>query len=377
MTRDVRVAVVGLGKFGTFHAEAAAALPGVQLAGLCSRTLTHAQEVAERFPGAMAYDSVDRMLAEADLDAVLIATPHKQHFEPAMQAIRAGVAALVEKPLTTSLAEANELVEAAEQAGVPLGTVFQRRFFPAAARMHEAIAQGRLGRVVAAELVALLGRDRAYYEQDDWRGTWAGEGGGVLLTMAVHYIDMLNWMLGTPTSVYGRWDTLKHGDYIDVEDVAGAVVTYASGAIATIQAMTTFENGFASQPSPTVRHRAPGFRMAVHGSAGHSVGLDESPELAQAVSDLWTFDGEEAQLAQWREAEAGRPSVPEFHGRQIAEFLDAVREGRKPAITGRDGLNALEVIKGVYLSQARQQPVSLPMSEGDRQAADELNQGRA
>lgn len=377
MTRDLRVAVVGPGKFGTFHAEAAAALPGVQLAGLCSRTLAKAQELADRFPGATPYDSVDRMLAEADLDAVLIATPHKQHFEPAMKAIQAGVAALVEKPLTTSLAEANELVVAAEQAGVALGTVFQRRFFPAARRMRDAISQGRLGRVAAAELVAHLGRDRAYYEQDDWRGSWAGEGGGVLLTMAVHYIDLLNWMLGTPTSVYGRWDTLKHGDYIDVEDVAGAVVTYAGSAIATIQAMTTFENGFASQPSPTVSYRAPGFRLAVHGTAGHSVGLDETPELAQAVTNLWTFEGEADQLAQWCEQEAGRPSVPEFHGLQIAEFLDAVRDGRAPAVTGRDGLNALEVIKGVYLSQARNKPVSLPMSDADRRAADELTAGAA
>lgn len=375
MTADLRVGVIGLGKFGTFHAEAAAALPGVQVAALCSRTLDRAQALADRFPGAVAYDNVATMLAQANLDAVLIATPHKQHFEPAMQAIRAGVAALVEKPLTTSLAEANELVVAAEEAGVALGTVFQRRYFPAAIRMREAIERGRLGRVAAAELVALLGRDRAYYEQDDWRGSWAGEGGGVLLTMAVHYIDMLNWLLGTPTSVYGRWDTLKHGDYIDVEDVAGAVVTYSSGAIATIQAMTTFENGFASQPSTTTQHRAPGFRLAVHGTAGHSVGLDESPELAQAVTDLWTFDGEDAQVAQWRDAEAGRPSVPEFHGNQIADFLDAVRQHREPAITGRDGLRALEVIKGVYLSQAEERPVSLPMSEADRRAADELTEG--
>lgn len=377
MTADLRVGVIGCGRFGTIHAEAAAALPGVTLAALSSRTLVRAQALAERFPGAKAYESVERMLAEQELDAVLIATPHKQHFEPAMQAVRAGVAALVEKPLTTSLAEAHELVVAAEEAGVALGTVFQRRFFPAAVRMHEAIERGRLGRVVAAELVALLGRDRAYYEQDDWRGSWAGEGGGVLLTMAVHYIDMLSWMLGTPTSVYGRWDTLKHGDYIDVEDVAGAVVTYASGAIATIQAMTTFENGFASQPSATTAYRAPGFRMAVHGTAGHSVGLDESPELAQAVTDLWTFDGEEQQVAQWRAAEGGRPSVPEFHGLQIAEFLDAVRQGRQPAITGRDGLSALEVIKGVYLSQARQRPVMLPMSEADRRAADDLTEGES
>lgn len=377
MTAEMRVGVVGLGRFGTIHAEAAASLPGVRVAALCSRTLEKAEDAARQHPDATAYDSTSRMLDEAELDAVLIATPHKQHFEPAMQAISAGVAALVEKPLTTSLAEAHELVSAAERAGVALGTIFQRRFVPAVERMHRAVADGRLGRVAAAECIAHLGRDRQYYGQDDWRGSWQGEGGGVLLTMAIHYIDMMNWMLGTPTSVYGRWATLKHGECIDVEDVAGAVVTYDSGAIATVQAMTTFENGFASQPSADVAYRAPGFRLAVHGTAGHSVGVAESPELAQAVNDLWTFDGEESLMAGWREQEAGRTSVPEFHRRQIGEFLEAVRDGRQPAVTGRDGLTALEVVKGVYLAQQRGAAVSLPMSDADRLAADRLSEGVA
>lgn len=377
MTDEMRVGVIGLGRFGMIHAEAVASMPGVRLAAVCSRTLAKAEACAERFPGAVACDSVERMLGEAELDAVLIATPHKQHFEPAMQAISAGVAALVEKPLTTSLTEAHELVVAAEEAGVALGTVFQRRFVPAAERMHSAVIRGRLGRVVAAECRAHLGRDRTYYEQDDWRGTWVGEGGGVLLTMAIHYIDLMNWMLGTPTSVSGRWATLKHADYIDVEDVAGAVVTYDSGAIATVQAMTTFENGFASQHSPTVDYRAPGFGLTVHGAAGHSVGLKESPELAQAINHVWTFDGEEQLMARWRAEEDGRPSVPEFHARQIAEFLDAVRQRRSPAVTGRDGLAALEVVKGVYLSQVRQAEVPLPMSKDDHRAADQLTEGLA
>lgn len=377
MTEQLRVGVVGLGRFGAIHAEAAASLPDVHLAALCSRTREKAEATAQRYPGASAYTSVERMLDEAALDAVLIATPHKQHFEPAMQAVAAGVAALVEKPLTTSLTQAHELVTAAEDAGVALGTVFQRRFVPAVERMHRAVADGRLGRVVGAECLAHLGRDRQYYEQDDWRGSWGGEGGGVLLTMAIHYIDMMNWMLGTPTSVYGRWATLKHAESIEVEDVAGAVVTYGSGAIATVQAMTTFENGFASQPNATVGYRAPGFRLALHGTAGHSAGVVENPELAQPINDLWTFDGEEQLMAAWQTEEAGRPSVPEFHARQIAEFLDAVRERRSPAVTGRDGLTALEVVKGVYLAQHRDAPVALPMSAEDRRAADQLTEGVA
>ena len=146
--------------------------------------------------------------------------------------------------------------------------------------MHKAIVDGRIGRVTVAECVALLGRDRAYFARDAWRGTWQGEGGGALMNQAVHMIDMLLWMVGVPNEVYGRWATLKHGDYIDVEDSSCAVVAFDNGALATIIATTTLES----------IERAPGFRLAVHGAAGHTVGMNKSPELMQAVTDQWPFD---------------------------------------------------------------------------------------
>ena len=95
--------------------------------------------------------------------------------------------------------------------------------------MHKAIEDGKIGRVTVAECIALLGRDRAYFARDPWRGTWKGEGGGALMNQAIHMIDMLLWMVGVPTEVYGRWATLKHGEYIDVEDSACAVVSFENG----------------------------------------------------------------------------------------------------------------------------------------------------
>lgn len=377
MSETVRMAVVGCGKIGATHAAAIDSLPGVELVAMCDRTLGKAEALAAPYPGARAYDSMDRMLAECELGAVAVATDHKNHAEPAMQAIRAGVSVIVEKPLTTSLAEAQAMVDAAQEAGVMVGAIFQRRFFPAALRMREAIVAGRLGSIVAAECIAHLGRDRSYFERDAWRGSWAGEGGGVLLNQAIHMVDMLNWMVGTPVEVYGRWATIKHGDYIDVEDVASAVVTYDNGAIATIQAVTTFENGLASSPSETTDYRAPGFRLAVHGTAGHSVGLVESPELSQAVTELWTFDGEAEEAERWRTQESGRTGFPEFHSHQIADFVDAIRAGRPPAVTGDDALRALEIVKGVYLSQVRRTPIALPMSDEDRRAADAATEALA
>jgi len=188
-------------------------------------------------------------------------------------------------------------------------------------------------------------------------------------------IDMLLWMVGKPTEVYGRWGTLKHSEYIDVEDVASAVVSFESGALATIQALTTFENGIAVNEEALTKHRAPGFRLAVHGAAGHTVGMLENPELMQATTDQWTFDGESANIKEWSGAEGGHSGFPAFHSHQLLDFARAILEDRDPTVTGRDAYTALEVVKAVYLSEARRQPVALPMSAEDRAEADRISSG--
>ena len=229
--------------------------------------------------------------------------------------------------------------------------------------MRKAIEEGRLGRVSVAECVALYGRDRAYFAHDAWRGTWKGEGGGVLINQASHIIDLLLWMVGVPNEVYGRWATLKHGEYINVEDSSCAVVSFENGALATIIATTTLES----------RDTAPGYRVAVHGTAGYSVGLS-GPEMLQGITDQWPFDPPET-VAEWAAAEGGKPGFPAFHTDQLRDFTRAVLENRDPIVTGLDAYRALEVIKAVYLSEARRQPIHLPLSAADRTEADRISGG--
>jgi predicted dehydrogenase len=347
----------------------------VDLVAVCDINEVKARQRSAEHGDVPWFTDAEQMLRTVPLDAVSIATDHKHHFESAMAAIQTGVSVIVEKPIASSLEEAHQLVEAAKEKGVTLGGIFQRRFFPSAQRMHDAIEEGRLGRIVAAECIAHIGRDRNYFDKDAWRGTWKGEGGGVLMNQAIHMVDMMLWMVGRPTEVYGRWDLLKHGDYIDVEDIAVATVSFENGALGTIQAMTTFENGVGLNPESGTLRIAPGFRLAVHGANGHTVGMAEIPEFTQAITDQWTFDGEDASIAEWVEAEGGRTGFPSFHSDQLRDFAQAIADKREPTVTGEDAYRALEVVKAVYLTQARRTPVSLPMSAEDRAEADRVSSG--
>jgi UDP-N-acetyl-2-amino-2-deoxyglucuronate dehydrogenase len=360
----VRFGLVGCGGIGATHADALQLLDEAELVAVCDVDIGRAREIAEKHGLKKAFASADEMLDAVKLDAITVATDHKHHFAPAMSAIKRGVHVIIEKPITTSLDEAFTLLESARAHRVKLGGVFQRRFFPAALRMHKAIDEGRIGRVTVAECLALLGRDREYFARDAWRGTWKGEGGGALMNQAIHMIDMLLWMVGVPNQVYGRWATLKHGDYIDVEDSSCAVVGFDGGALATITVTTTLES----------IEKAPGFRVAVHGAAGYSLGLSERPELTQAITDQWPFDPPET-VARWAAEESGKPGFPGFHSDQLRDFAAAVLEDREPIVTGLDAYRALEVIKAVYLSEARRQPVALPMSADDRAEADRISSG--
>ena len=364
MTKKVRFGLIGCGGIGKVHAKAIELLEEAELVAVCDTDIDRARAVAGEHGLANAFASADTMLDAVALDAVTVATDHKAHFAPAIAAMKRGVSTIVEKPITVSLNEAHTLLETARAHGVKLGGVFQRRFFPAAQRMHSAIVEGRIGRVTVAECIALLGRDRDYFARDAWRGTWKGEGGGALMNQAIHMIDMLLWMVGVPNEVYGRWGTLKHGDYIDVEDTSCAVVGFENGALASIVATTTLRSV----------DEAPGFRLAVHGANGVTVGLSERPELTQAITDQWPFEPEETVRA-WAAAEGSKPGFPGFHSDQLRDFARAILDDREPTVTGADAVRALEVIKAVYLSEARRSRIVLPMSAADRAEADRITMG--
>ncbi|MER5669610.1 Gfo/Idh/MocA family protein [Pseudonocardia alni] len=351
MTRPLRAAVIGCGTVAVNHATAYAELPGVELVACADVDPARAAALASRF-GAEPTGPGDLWSHGPDL--VSVCTPHPAHEAAVVEAAAHGAHVLCEKPIAIDPAAARRMVRACDDADVRFGVLFQRRFWPAAQRIRRAIDDGTLGRPVLGDVSVLLHRDGSYYTDAPWRGTWATDGGGVLTTQAVHYLDLLQWYMGAPVEVTCSHATFVHGDAIEVEDTAVGTVRFAGGGLATVSASTALTPGL-------------GCRIRVTGATGATAALSEYPEGAEARLDVWAVPGA---------AEATPPHgdglVPDvdlarinaglvpFHAAQIADFVAAVRDGRDPAVTGREGSVSLAMLTALYASAASGRPEPVP-----------------
>jgi UDP-N-acetyl-2-amino-2-deoxyglucuronate dehydrogenase len=356
----IRTAIVGLGKVAHTHAQALGTIPESHLVGVCSRSAERAEQFATQY-GVCAYTDLDVMIRGAGVQVVVICTPHPFHAQPAVQAARAGAHVLVEKPLAVSLRDCDAMLAAAAQAGVKMGIVTQRRLYEPAQRVWAAIQAGKIGRPVLGEVVMLSWRDRAYYESDAWRGTWDGEGGGVLANQAPHQIDLLQWYMGPVDELFGYWDNLNH-PYIEVEDSAVAVLRFKNGALGSIVVSNSQKPGIYS-------------KVHVHGSNGASVGVQPdggamfiagmSEVLEPPINDLWTVPGEEALLAHWQEEDRATFSrlqaSTHYHRLLDQDFLRAVLDDREPLVPGIEGRKVCEIATAIYRAQRDGRPVKFPL----------------
>ncbi len=363
--RQLGVAIVGLGMIATTHAEALAAIPRARLVGVFDAVRDPVQAFASRY-GVRPYASLDELLDDTDVDIVIVCTPHPTHAAIAIRSAVGGRHVLVEKPLAPTLSDCDAMIDAAAKAGVQLGVVSQRRWYPPIQRVHEAITQGRIGDPILAEVTLLGWRDEAYYRMAPWRGTWAGEGGGVMVNQASHHLDLLHWLMGPVEEVYGHWANMSHPS-IEVEDTAVAVLRFASGALGTIVLSNAQKPGLYG-------------RIHIHGRNGASVGVQTetgsafvagvTTSIEPAFNDVWTIPGEEGLLAGWqaddrREADAIDP-LTHYHRLQVADFVDAVADGREPLVSGEDGRSAVELFTAVYEAQRTGAPVRLPIRSTTR-----------
>ncbi len=357
----LRTGVVGCGKVADLHAAALRAAPQAELVACCSGRFERAMAVAAKY-GITAYPGVEAMLADGRVQAVVIGTPHPRHAEPAVAAARAGAHVLVEKPLASSLADCDRMIAAARERRVTLGVISQRRFYAPSRRVREAIDAGKIGRPVLGSVTMFGWRDAAYYRSDPWRGSWDGEGGGVLVNQAPHQLDLLLWYLGEPEELAGFWATLNHPT-IEVEDTAVAVVRFRSGALGHIVA--------SNSQNPALYGR-----VYVHGSNGASVGVQTdggamfiagvSGIAEPPVNDLWTVPGEEEAAKRWREEDAAffRSINPteHYHRLQVEDFLQAAIDGRAPLVTGEDGRRTVELFTAIYRSNRDRRTVTFPLA---------------
>jgi predicted dehydrogenase len=310
--------------------------------------------------GATAFNQLRPMLATVDV--AIVCTPHPLHLEAVLAAADAGVSVLVEKPLASTLIDCDRMIEAAERAGITLGVVSQRRFVGPVQRMKRAIEEGKIGAPVLGTMMMLSWRDEAYYRSDPWRGTWKGEGGGVLINQSPHQLDILLWLMGPLAEVSAVWGNVNH-PYIEVEDTAVASLRFHSGALGSITTSVSQKPGIYT-------------KVHVHGSNGYSVGVqtDTGATFVAGMSgiaeppfnDVWTVPGEEACLEQWkaedRERLGGLDMTVHYHRLQLENFLQALHERREPLVTARDGRAVVALVDAIYRSWNERRYISLPIS---------------
>lgn len=338
--------IIGAGLIADFHARAVGDIDNAELAGFFDIVPERSQKLAEKF-SARAFESLEEMLGDKQIDAVSIATASGAHLEPALAAAEAGKHVLCEKPLEVTLARIDAMIKAHEKSGTVLGGIFQYRFDDAIAPLKQAIDSGRFGKITYAGVYVPWWRTDEYYK-DSWHGTWKLDGGGALMNQSVHMVDLLCYLAGPIESVQAFVATLGHPQ-IETEDTATAVVRFAGGALGVIYGST------ASWPG---RFK----RLEITGTKGTVVYLEDS-------FTTWQFADERPEDQKIREQFGevkGLGSVAdpaaishENHRRNFEAFIDSLDSGRDFCINSSEARKAVEVILAIYESAKERKTVKL------------------
>lgn len=344
----VRFALVGAGNIAKIYVAAFAAVPDAVITVVCNRTEATGRALAQQC-GADWVADFRAAVSRDDVDAVVVATPSGTHADVAVAAAQAGKHLLVEKPLDITLVRVDSILQAAEEAGVVLASVYPLRFTEGAQRAKVAMDAGRLGQLALADVYVKWFRPQSYYDSS-WRGTWKSDGGGALMNQAIHNIDLVQWLAGPVVNVIGRTATLAHK--METEDTASALLSYANGAQGVIQGATSCWPG---DPA----------RVELHGDRGTIV-LQEGRIVVWKLQDA--APGEEEAMLALESADGSGAADPmaigfEKHRRQIVDLIEAIRTGRPPAIQGAEARRSVEIVRAVYRSAATNAPVALPLTD--------------
>ena len=358
--RRIKTGVIGCGKVGHFHAIAYNSLHQSEFTAVCSRDIEKAKAFAEQY-NVQAFSNIEDMVKSTGVEAVSICAPHPVHAKVAVEAAQNGLHLLVEKPLASNLADCDAIIKAAQENNVKLGIVCQRRFYEPSMRIRQAIDDNKIGKPILGVVHMLGWRDTAYYQSDAWRGTWQGEGGGVLVNQAPHQLDLLQWYMGPIDELVGYWSNLNHS-YIEVEDTAIAMIKFKSGALGSIVV--------SNSQNPALYGK-----VHIHGENGASIGIQTdggamfiagmSTITEPPVNDLWTIPGEEYMLEKWRRADTeffnSVDAIHYYHEKQVEDFLNSIINGEKLLIDGNEGRKTVEIFTAIYRSNRDRKPVKFPL----------------
>jgi len=336
----VRIGMIGTGAISHKHALAYKNI-GYQIT-VCTDIFAPAGEKFAAQYGARFAPTFEEVCSDPEVDYIDVCTFPNFRLQPIEIAARHGKAIQVQKPISTSVETARQMIEVARQAGVVLGVVSQHRFDDSTIFVKKAIAAGRLGKILQADAYVKWWRDEAYYSRPI-KGSWEVEGGGALINQAVHQVDVLRYLVGGVSELFGYWQ-LASRHKIESEDVITAMLKYESGATGVIQASTAFWPGYSE-------------RIEIHGTKGTCIFTGDKLTTWDVLND----EGEPAPVEKEVMSGASDPmAIPltPFE-RQFLDFGNAVKAGAAPLVSGEEGLKALEIVQGVYQSCRSGLPVKL------------------
>lgn len=347
----MRYALIGCGRISTNHILAAKN-NHLEIAAVCD-ILPEAMENVlakhglEQDSSIARYTDYIKMLDEVKPTLVSIATESGIHGQIALACIDRGIHVIIEKPMAMSMAEADEIIRRSQEKHVKVAACHQNRFNVAVQKTRAALEAGRFGRLSHGSVHVRWNRNRGYYTQAPWRGTWAQDG-GCLMNQCIHGVDLLRWMLGDEVEeVYGVTRQQFH-DYLEAEDVGMAVLKFKNGAIGTIEGTT---NVFPKNLEETLYLFGETGTVKIGGTSTNNI-------------DVWDFaDETEADAANKNLKEATSNVYGNGHTGLFADMVQAIEEDRAPYIDAVAGRNALEIILAIYKSQKTGLPVKLPLTD--------------
>ncbi len=347
----MKYALIGCGRISTNHVKAVINNQ-LEFVAVCDVIPEHMENVLAKHDlqsdtTIKRYTDYKKLLEENEIDLVGIATESGIHAEIALYCIEKGVNVIIEKPMAMSIADANEIIRRSEEKGVKVSACHQNRFNIAVQEMRNALEKGRFGKLSHGSIHVRWNRNKDYYTQAPWRGTWAQDG-GALMNQCIHGIDLLRWMMGNEIDeVYGVTRQQFH-DYLEAEDIGMAVVKFKNGAVGTIEGTT---NVYPQNLEETLYLFGETGTVKLGGKSTNNI-------------DVWNFadESEEDQKNKGLEEETSNV-YGNGHTSLYADMISAIENDRAPYVDAYAGKNALELVLAIYKSQKEGRPVKLPLDD--------------
>ena len=336
----MKYALIGCSRISDKHL-AAARDNGLEICAVADLYQSKTDEVIER--NRLDENSIGKytdhrlMLETEQPKLVSIATGSGSHASIALDCIERGVNVIIEKPMAMSIADANKIIERSKARNVKVAVCHQNRFNPAVQKTHRAMVEGHFGKLSHGSIHVRWNRNRDYYEQASWRGTWKQDG-GCLMNQCIHSIDILRWIIGGDIiSVCGKIGRRFHS-YLEAEDVGLAIVTFSNGTLATIEGTT---NVFPRNLEETLYIFGENGTVKLGGKSMNSI-------------EVWNF------------ADEFDPTIEVAatgHSALFKDMIEAMRDDREPYVNAQAGKDALELVLAIYKSSAEGRPVQLPLED--------------